>query len=130
MLLTFQALCIARERYYNFRSIIDAISGVVFLGTPHSLGDEKLESNILDLLLRSQQRILPKHAFVKTDNAALIDLSRQFEVVNLQIPVISVYEGRETKIHDSLFARFRKSRQSIVSAIIFSRAYGRIRYQR
>ena len=126
MPLTFQALCLARERYYNFRNVIDVISGVVFLGTPHSLGDEKLESNILDLLLRSQQKILPKHAFVKTDNAALVDLSRQFEVVNLQVPVISVYEGRETKIHDSLFARFRKSRQSIVRAILSCQAYRRI----
>ena len=110
-----QALCLARKRYFEFRTLIDVISGVAFLGTPHSIINGETESNLLDLMLRSEQVVLPKHLFGKEDNVAMAELSRDFEIVDLQVPIISVYEERAARIQESIFARFRKSRQVVVS---------------
>lgn len=113
-------MCLARERYLEFRDIIDVISGIAFLGTPHIMGYSNLVDNQLDIMLRSQHTILPKSAFSKTDNDALAEISRQFEIVDLQVPITSICETKATKIHDSRFARFRKSRYLVVCRMLLN----------
>lgn len=89
----------------------------MFLGTPHVDSESGLDLNILDVLLRSEHKYLPKSAFQKEDedNNSLRRICREFESVNLQVPVVSVCERETTKIAETKFTVFRKSKHLVVS---------------
>ena len=113
------------------------MSGVVFLGVPHLPVDKELAENQLDIMLRAQTLFFPKRLFTKTDNATLTDMCKEFETVDLQVPIESICETKATKVQESRFARFRKSRSMVVGrrpyillirifAINFLRSYQRL----
>jgi hypothetical protein len=104
------------NQYPGFRSIFDATCGIVFLGTPHmtSQGDEKWEN--CRLILKSNRKDVPKQCLSADDISKLASVCQQFEDVNLQVPVLSVYEATETKVRENLLQSLRGNlRNKIVS---------------
>lgn len=80
---------------------------------PHPrLGDPKTLNNVISIL-RSCQRNVANHQFIQKDANELEQLSIQFQDINLELPVLSVYEVKETKIKSP--GLMRTSKKTIVS---------------
>ncbi|KAL4787535.1 hypothetical protein BJX76DRAFT_299629 [Aspergillus varians] len=100
------ALCISREQHYNYRPVIDVISGAIFLGSPHLELDPKQAKVTLDLLLRCQNKCFGRSLTSNNDLMAGIDICKSFELINLNVRVISVYESQDTQTERKVFAKF------------------------
>lgn len=102
-----QALCIVRERFFEHRQVFEAISGILFLGTPHLSQGTVPGPNIIELILRStQKKPLAKNALTPNgDNSLLAMLSQEFELASVLTPILSCYEGRHSRVHKNVFAR-------------------------
>lgn len=92
-----QALYLARRDY---AAIYNALSGIIFLGTPHltSADDERWER--WRLILKLFRKDVPKTAVSRQDAEMLVKVFERFNGLNLRISVISVYETKETKMKD------------------------------
>lgn len=104
-LLLKQALYLAQQRY---PMIINALSGVIFLGSPHltTTDDERWEN--WQLLLKLYRKDVSKSVLRIEDIQILASVCGKFNALNLRIPVLSVYEQRKTKIRDAgPFGRFK-----------------------
>lgn len=88
----------ATQQFTRFRDIIELVSGIVLLATPHfkNSGDESAKQ--LSLVLRSDLMANPKKAFSRLDLSGLAYTSWQFEELKLKIPVLSCYETVPTKL--------------------------------
>jgi hypothetical protein len=116
-LTSIKALCIARQRHYSYREVIDVISGIVFLGTPH-IGYNQADGNdVLNNILHSISKSKIKFQAVKRDREDLQKLCQQFEVAKLQVRILSAYESQETKQYKNSIMGFWKNRTSIVSSL-------------
>ncbi len=91
------------------------ISGVVFLGTPHIKSDRRQAARTLGHILALQSKSLIRYPFSSSDVFVFLEVCRQFEVLNLQVPVISVYESKETSQYIHILAKFIRRRGSVVS---------------
>ena len=96
-----QALCIANLQHTRYDLMLNAIVGMVFLGTPHnSPGDDALGEQCLWILkaansgfsnkLSTQQR--------RKDPDLLTNLRFRFQDVNTNLEILSVYEEKKTNI--------------------------------
>lgn len=68
--------------------------------------------------MKLNRKEVPRNSLRDDDVTNLADLCRKFEGLNLRIPILSVFEGKETKIRDNLLHSIRGSgtRKQIVSA--------------
>lgn len=95
--------------------MIDVISGAIFLGAPHLVSDPDQAKRTMDLLLKCQSKGIGRSLSSESDVRAITDVCKSFELVNLKVPVLSVYESRETPTQRNVFAKFRKNRNPVVS---------------
>jgi hypothetical protein len=103
----------ATQQFNRFRDMIELISGIVFLATPHITDSSDTASKALGLVLRSDLMPNPKLAFNKKDLSYLAYSSLRFEELKVQIPVLSCYETRETKLKAPLWL----TRRAVVSSL-------------
>lgn len=101
-----------KQEPFHFRRIIDAISGGVFLGSPHIVSDLDQLKTILNLLLQYLHKGKGRTISSDEDAQYIFSVCREFERVNLSVPVVSVYESRETPVRQSRF-KFLKSSNPI-----------------
>ncbi|KAI1448209.1 P-loop containing nucleoside triphosphate hydrolase protein [Annulohypoxylon stygium] len=97
-------------------AIRNAIAGLMFLGSPHltSPTDERWE--LWRLILRLLRKNIPKNALREEDIKILTEVCERFSGLNLEIPVLSVYEMSETKVRESgALGRFRSVEKVLVA---------------
>lgn len=105
-----QALCVANSQSFRYGSIVNAIAGVIFLSTPHRYGDMMTTliryQEILEATTGKTLRI--PGASIEQEGAILVDLADRFEGMLFRIPILSVYELRESKLSPaSLHQRYK-----------------------
>ena len=121
-------MCICRQQPFQYRAIIDLVAGGIFLGAPHLVNDKLEAKKVLCLLLKCQRKgigrnlkyrnklepsaitfwqLQQKTQLIDDDVDALMDVCKSFELLNLRVPVVSVYESKETSTHD-LVPKFRR----------------------
>jgi hypothetical protein len=108
-----QALVTASERYHtpNAKRLLEALSGIIFLGCPHPKYEQRESWPYLSLLLKTVSR-LPKLVLAKAEleSNVLENSCRKFEEADFRVDVISAYETIETRIRSSLW----RSQKSVV----------------
>lgn len=112
-----QALCAASQS----RNVVNEVTaGIMFLGTPHlELVDDERWNN-WKWILKTNRKDLPKECLGSSDIVNLADTCRSFTRLNSQIPILSVYEGKDTKLRDALLKTFRGgSNRKVVSLLGF-----------
>jgi len=100
----------------RYRAIVDVVSGAIFLGAPHLVSDLATSKKTFDLLSSCENnKGLGRSLSNQSDIAALIQICKAFELVNLNVPVVSAYEEKETSTQSYLFSRVRlRSRSQVV----------------
>ena len=92
----------------NFKRYLKAISGIVFLATPHLTSLDDKVSQTLAGILRFQTRSWAKTLFPKDDLENLAWNALKFTELRLQCPVLSCYETKTIKVSRSLPRPARK----------------------
>ncbi|KAF2709353.1 tetratricopeptide repeat domain-containing protein [Pleomassaria siparia CBS 279.74] len=95
-----QALCVANKQFHRYGPTVNAITGIIFLSTPHRYGDKIMSlSHFRDILEATTGRSSKvTTATVEREGAILIDLADRFEGISLRTPILSSYELRESRI--------------------------------
>ena len=101
----------ASQQFNRFRDMIEMISGVIFLATPHLIDRNASSSNALSQILRSDLMSNVKKMFTNADFSSIEYTSLRFEELKLQIPILSCHETQPTKLKG-----FWTSRRVVVSA--------------
>jgi hypothetical protein len=57
--------------------------------------------------MKSSRKDISKQSQTKEDIRRLADVCQNFEKLNLQIPVLSVFEAKESKVRDGLLKSIR-----------------------
>lgn len=114
----FKALSIASMHIGKYLDLLSVIAGIVFLGTPHHLDDatdEQYGERIACLLKANIGTSLQRQTFtrLKRNSFVLRDISVRFSKISLQVPTLSVFETKASKLRDS--GIFQKSKSLIVS---------------
>lgn len=111
-----QALCLCRLFFHECGYLIPPFSGLIFLGVPHfqrHVTTVEVKQTI-EFLLKYRNKEAKRNYQTTSDVPDLIELCREFERLNLNIPTISVYESETAVYQTSLFARFLHKTQSQV----------------
>ncbi|RSL75516.1 hypothetical protein CEP51_010797 [Fusarium floridanum] len=95
------------KKYYHLRPVIDVVSGFIFLGSPHLIGDIEDAKKSFDLLAKCRNSGTVKALSSLTELSDLIEVCKSFERLGIQGPVVSAYETKETHLSSGLFAKFR-----------------------
>ncbi|KIW74479.1 hypothetical protein Z517_12419 [Fonsecaea pedrosoi CBS 271.37] len=96
-----QAISIANFQHPRYDLLLNALVGMVFLGTPHSSpGDDTLWEQCLWILRAANPGMSNKQALLqkKNDTSLLTNLGARFQDVNTNLRILSVYEERKTII--------------------------------
>ncbi|KAH7265628.1 uncharacterized protein BKA55DRAFT_559302 [Fusarium redolens] len=90
------------------QSLQDATAGVIFLGTPHLVDPAGNGWDIIRLLMKGSRRDISKDNMTEQEMEGVAMSCRLFEDLQLDIPILSVHEKRETKSWDSRLSNLRK----------------------
>jgi hypothetical protein len=103
-----QALYLGYRQPRGFESFINNIIGIVFLGTPHGglLSDQETCSRCV-LIMKTFSKSYQKQKQMLNLDAdeifKICNVAVQFDQIALDFPILSVYDGQETKIGQKLF---------------------------
>jgi len=109
-----QTLCIANEQHYRYGSLVNALAGIIFLGTPHAADtDSETLSRCLNIFKATAKKSveIPDQRLLH-ETAMLAHLATRFEAVYTHAPTLSVIEGKATRVRESRM----KSRMQMVGA--------------
>jgi hypothetical protein len=108
-----QALSIANQQLYRFRYLFACIAGIILMGTPHSSHDGNEGLNSAMLILRAYVKFASRSAksHLADEQEVLKELALRFGDINLRVPILSVYETKDTKFREKAF----RTRRMIVS---------------
>ena len=99
LLLTLRkTLCRLRDQVFRFRKLLDVISGVVFVGTPHLNQSDEDAWQRLATVFRVHLKNVTKKTIPKEDLSRLSLSAQRFEGLGLNIPILSGFETQETKL--------------------------------
>jgi hypothetical protein len=101
----------ATQQLTRFRDLIEVISGIIFLGTPHITVSDEASSKAFSLILRTDLTSNNKRAISRKDLSGLAYTALLFEELKLEIPILSCFEIRETKLR----VPFWFNRKAVVS---------------
>ncbi|KAK7992997.1 tetratricopeptide repeat domain-containing protein [Apiospora saccharicola] len=100
-----QAISIAGIYYGRYSKVLNAVAGIVFLGTPHHMegvSEEDYGERISCMLratpgLNLNRQILSK---LKESSGVLRDIAMRFSLTNFRVDILSVFETKVTKLRD------------------------------
>ncbi len=94
----------------------EVTAGIVFLGTPHLQSVDDIHWDNWKWILQTNRKDLPKECLSSSDIINLSETCQSFTRLNPPIPILSVHEGKVTKLHDNLLKVFRSgSNHKLVS---------------
>ena len=98
----------------RFRLVIDCLSGILFLGTPHSSGGADTDTLIShNQVLHSCAKVsVGKQALALQDVHALAHLAATFEQI-ASIPILSVFEYGERESNAKTIEKFFGTRKKV-----------------
>lgn len=89
--------------------LLRIISGIVFLGTPHLSYRKQNVWKRLGAILQSNSKFAKKLIAQAEDEAAILaNVCQKFVETGIDIPILSVYETKKTKIRSSWYSRGKK----------------------
>ena len=107
----------ANQKHHRYAHVLNLISGIMFLGTPHNQPNQEEFRDRIFLLLKccSNGGVFSKQQMsdLIEDFWTLKDVANRFQDMNIHVDIMSIYEKRVTKIEKSSF--FAKSSKQIVS---------------
>jgi PAS domain-containing protein len=92
-----QTLRKAREQMHRYRNLLDQISGVVFLTTPHLGKDEEDTGVKLAAILRQYSKAAAQRAAEKEFLQPYRICAFHFEELGLKVPILSTFETEESR---------------------------------
>lgn len=96
----------------------DATAGIIFLGCPSTESEAWIH---LRLLMKANTKEISRDNMSDVEMEAIISACRSFAGLQLNIPILSVFETRETKFRDNFFTAFRrKNNQATVVGLQLS----------
>lgn len=66
------------------------------------------------LIMKGNRKDISKQNMTDSEMESITTTCRQFDDLRLTIPILSVYEARETKVHENLLAAFRGKAKALV----------------
>ena len=96
----------------RFQALIEAVLGIIFLACPHSTRTDEATSRLYSLLQYLDTTDSIRLKISHDDLVSLANASRQFEEIGVQVPILSAFETKETKLK----APFWKPGREIVSS--------------
>jgi len=90
----------------------DVTSGIIFLGTPHTTSKDDKRWENWKWILKLTRKDISKQSQTDADINMLVEVCQNFERMNLQIPVLSVFEAKQTRVRDGLLQTIRNSNKS------------------
>ncbi|KAF2110706.1 hypothetical protein BDV96DRAFT_667086 [Lophiotrema nucula] len=110
-----QALIIANQQHLKYRSFLDTLSGIVFLGTPHRLENADDFSERNSRILKCCQPAIPRRLLASLQDTSNLRLNATlFEDVNLRVDTISVFEQKSSEYGKSS-TLFKKKKTAVLS---------------
>ncbi|KAK4143117.1 uncharacterized protein C8A04DRAFT_29133 [Dichotomopilus funicola] len=92
-----KALHICQQPFSEYRPVIELVSGAIFLGSPHLVGDKQQAKLVTDLLLRGQYNgDCTGSESDDTDVESVLEICKSFERLNLAVCLVSVVESEDT----------------------------------
>ncbi|KAK5119445.1 hypothetical protein LTR85_007545 [Meristemomyces frigidus] len=96
-----QAFWKAREQLYRYRDLLEQVSGVVYLVTPHLGQDEDNTASKLGTILKQYSKPAGQRAVTKELLKPYQLCSLHFEELGLNIPILSTFETSESRSRGS-----------------------------
>lgn len=94
----------------------DVTSGIIFLRTPYTTSKDDKRWENWKWILKLTRKDISKQSQFDADINMLMKVCRHFEQLNLQIPVLSVCEAKQTKVREGLLQSIRNgNKNQIVS---------------
>jgi hypothetical protein len=103
----FQTLSVLAERYFNppYQNVLNMTAGIVFLGTPHpTYRQPKMWRRLTPMLSCTAKFSKPNLSQAELEAAIVANISQKFEETGLDIPVVSIYEEKKTKVAEGWFS--------------------------
>ncbi|KAL8305078.1 hypothetical protein RB598_003018 [Gaeumannomyces tritici] len=91
-----EALRLAYEQ--NYRNLLRALAGVILLGTPHSGTESRDKWQNATVMLSKKSKRLSSDDLTRLSKSSLL-----FEQAAVTVPILSVYETKETKVKSRLW---------------------------
>ncbi|KAM3476171.1 hypothetical protein MY8738_007067 [Beauveria namnaoensis] len=97
--------------------VVEVISGIVFLGTPHFPSTIAASPNLVESILKLHQRgSLRKDAVAANDNSVLARCCYDFELLGMQVPIVSAYETVESRVRFGMFKVVPTLQEVVIAA--------------
>ncbi|KAK3947355.1 hypothetical protein QBC32DRAFT_224369 [Pseudoneurospora amorphoporcata] len=111
-----RALHVCRhEQVYQYRRVTDVLSGAIFLGTPHITEDWEAANKTLRLLVKCQGKKGARPRLGDDDVTKFIKICKDFDIIPLDIPVLSAYETKGAVPSVKLFHKiFNKESKHVI----------------
>jgi len=123
-LLLKKALCVMKEHNLEDLDVVNVISGICFISTPHLRHDDEVDHNVFDsMIAAATNSSSPGNAARGTDNKEIIRICLDFESSLYRVPIVTICEGIDMRLpYKRTFAKLlRKSRMvRVVPAAISS----------
>ncbi|KAH8729232.1 hypothetical protein BGZ61DRAFT_321092, partial [Ilyonectria robusta] len=75
----------------------EAVSGIIFLGTPHLVSTSADGWKMVRLLMKHEEREISEDNMTPSEMEGVIRVCRHFENIQLPISIFSIYELKETR---------------------------------
>ena len=90
----------------------DATCGIIFLGSPHLVTTSVYGWSVVRLLMKANRRDVSKQNMTEYEMESVLSACRQFEELQLNFPILSVYETQDTKFKETIFQTVRQKDDS------------------
>lgn len=125
-MLILKALCLAGTANNQHSDLLNTVAGIVFLGTPHRLegvgSDEELGDRYTRILRLDNNNAAPLSGKclkrLKREFHSILGVADRFNEANLRLPILSIFEERNTPIQESRSLRSR-TRKLIVRTQVY-----------
>ncbi|KAF4992470.1 hypothetical protein FGRMN_7141 [Fusarium graminum] len=103
------------EQPLRYRSVIDLVSGFIFLGSPHFTQDIFEAKTVFELLLKLRHGGMTRSLSTTDELLDVVKVCKYFETLGFQTPIVSAYESMESQTHQRIWHKFgRKNRGQII----------------
>jgi hypothetical protein len=106
-----KALAVANQQHERYIDVLNVISGVVFLGSPHSCLDPESLPETLLVLLKSYPNDFSKQTLARLEKEStyIRNAALRFDDVCLRVDIASLYETKEAKVSNNVWSKTRRT---------------------